>query len=158
MAAKKKLSINIELVEKGQMPTKGSDGAAGYDLCARLDEGITILPGQTKFIPLGIKTEIPEGYVGLMFARSGMAGKKGIAPANKVGVIDSDYRGEWLMAAYNHGHDRQLIMNGDKVAQAVFIKAEDVTFTQVDSVDKTDRGEGGFGSTDKKEEENKKEE
>jgi dUTP pyrophosphatase len=143
-----KLNVNVEIVEGGKFPTLGTKGSGAVDLYARLDDGgaITLLPGQTKMIPLGIKTEIPEGYVGLLFARSGLA-KDGIAPANKVGVVDSDYRGEWMMAAYNHGHERKIIYNGDRVAQMMIIESKPLTFTQVESVNSTERGEGGFGST-----------
>ena len=142
------INVNIELIEGGQFPALGTSGAGCRDLYARIegDGEIVILPGQTKMIPLGIKTEIPENYVGLLFARSGLA-KDGLAPANKVGVVDSDYRGEWMMAAHNHGSNRIVVHNGDRVAQMMIIESLKFSFTQVNSVNDTERGSGGFGST-----------
>lgn len=138
----KKLSPNAIL------PTYGSAGAAGADLYA-LPEGdpIVIAPGQTAFIHTGLSMAIPEGYVGLNFARSGLAAKRGLAPANKVGVIDSDYRGELMVALHNHGDTPQTIEPGDRVAQFVIVPVITARFTEVDSLDETERGSGGFGST-----------
>lgn len=138
----KKLSPNAIL------PTYGSAGAAGADLYA-LPEGdpIVIAPGQTAFIHTGLSMAIPEGYVGLNFARSGLASKRGLAPANKVGVIDSDYRGELMVALHNHGDTPQTIEPGDRVAQFVIVPVITACFTEVDSLDETERGSGGFGST-----------
>ena len=138
----KKLSPNAIL------PTYGSAGAAGADLYALPDgDPIVIAPGQTAFIHTGLSMAIPEGYVGLNFARSGLAAKRGLAPANKVGVIDSDYRGELMVALHNHGNTPQTIEPGDRVAQFVIVPVIMARFTEVDSLDETERGSGGFGST-----------
>ena len=130
------------------LPTYGSAGAAGADLYA-LPEGepITIAPGETVFIHTGLAMAIPEGYVGLNFARSGLASKRGLAPANKVGVIDSDYRGELMVALHNHGSVPQTIEPGDRVAQFLIMPVIQADFCEVDTLDETDRGSGGFGST-----------
>ena len=130
------------------LPTYGSAGAAGADLYA-LPEGdpITIAPGETVFIHTGLSMAIPEGYVGLNFARSGLASKRGLAPANKVGVIDSDYRGELMVALHNHGDTPQTVQPGDRVAQFLIMPVITADFVEVDSLDETQRGEGGFGST-----------
>ena len=130
------------------LPTYGSAGAAGADLYA-LPEGdpITIAPGETVFIHTGLSMAIPEGYVGLNFARSGLASKRGLAPANKVGVIDSDYRGELMVALHNHGDTTQTVQPGDRVAQFLIMPVITADFVEVDSLDETQRGAGGFGST-----------
>ena len=140
----KKLSPNAIL------PTYGSQEAAGADLYALSDGDITIEPGQTVLVHTGIAMEIPEGMGGFIYARSGLASKKGLAPANKVGVIDSDYRGEIMVALHNHGNDAQTVDGGERVAQisiVPFLKAE---FSEADILTETVRGEGGFGSTGKK--------
>ena len=98
-------------------------------------------------IGTGLAMEIPEGYFGGIFARSGLSAKEGLRPANCVGVVDSDYRGEWMMAAHNHGSNRMVVHNGDRVAQMMIIESLKFSFTQVDSVNDTKRGSGGFGST-----------
>lgn len=133
------------------LPTYGSAGAAGADLYA-LPEGdpITIAPGETVFIHTGLAMAIPEGYVGLNFARSGLASKRGLAPANKVGVIDSDYRGELMVALHNHGDTPQTVEPGDRVAQFLVVPVITADFCEVDELDETDRGAGGFGSTGRK--------
>lgn len=138
----KKLSPNAIL------PTYGSAGAAGADLYA-LPEGdpITINPGETVFIHTGLSMAIPEGYVGLNFARSGLASKRGLAPANKVGVIDSDYRGELMVALHNHGDVPQIVEPGDRVAQFLVMPVIQAAFVEAESLDDTERGAGGFGST-----------
>jgi len=130
------------------LPTYGSSGAAGADLYA-LPEGdpIVINPGETVFIHTGLSMAIPEGYVGLNFARSGLAAKRGLAPANKVGVIDSDYRGELMVALHNHGSFPQIVEPGDRVAQFLIVPVIQASFCEVDALDETDRGAGGFGST-----------
>ena len=143
------MELNIKkLHPKAILPTYGSAGAAGADLYA-LPEGdpITINPGETVLIHTGLSMAIPEGYVGLNFARSGLAAKRGLAPANKVGVIDSDYRGELMVALHNHGDTPQTIEPGDRVAQFVIVPVIMARFTEVDSLDETERGSGGFGST-----------
>jgi dUTP pyrophosphatase len=132
------------------IPTYGTSQAAGADLYAAMDTPVTIQPKETQFIHTGIAIEIPEGLVGLVYARSGLACKKGIAPANKVGVIDSDYRGEIMVALHNHSDVPVVIEANERIAQLVltpFITAE---FAEVDELDDTDRGDGGFGSTGRK--------
>lgn len=133
------------------LPTYGSAGAAGADLYA-LPEGdpIVINPGETVFIHTGLSMAIPEGYVGLNFARSGLAAKRGLAPANKVGVIDSDYRGELMVALHNHGDTPRTVEPGDRVAQFLIMPVITADFCEVDELDETDRGTGGFGSTGRK--------
>ncbi|MBE6646727.1 MAG: dUTP diphosphatase [Ruminococcaceae bacterium] len=136
-----------KLNEKAIIPTYGTEFSAGADIYALLDEPVTIAPGETVFIHTGIAIAIPEGLVGLNFARSGMAAKRGLAPANKVGVIDSDYRGEVMVALHNHGKEPQTVEHGDRVAQMVFVPYYAADFVEVDELDSTVRGEGGFGST-----------
>lgn len=129
------------------IPTYGTEFAAGADLYACTDESITINPGETQFIHTGLAMEIPEGLVGLIYARSGMACKKGVAPANKVGVIDSDYRGEIIVALYNHSETPLVVNNGERVAQMVYAPYYHAQFTEVNELEDSVRGEGGFGST-----------
>ncbi|MCQ2429912.1 MAG: dUTP diphosphatase [Clostridia bacterium] len=130
------------------LPTYGSAGAAGADLYALPSmQPVTIRPGQTVFIHTGLSGAIPEGYAGLVFARSGLASKRGLAPANKVGVIDSDYRGEWMIALHNHGSLDQTVLPGDRIAQLVIVPVLTPAFEEVDELDDTNRGAGGFGST-----------
>ena len=129
------------------IPNYGTEFAAGADLYACTDESITINPGETQFIHTGLAMEIPEGLVGLIYARSGMACKKGVAPANKVGVIDSDYRGEIIVALYNHSETPLVVNNGERVAQMVYAPYYHAQFTEVDELEDSVRGEGGFGST-----------
>ena len=140
-----------KLNENAILPTYGSADAAGMDLYALLDEPeITIAPGETKFVHTGIAVAIPTGYVGLLFARSGLACKKGLAPANKVGVIDADYRGEIMVALHNHNEANSsaiTISNKERIAQLSIIPFIQPTLKEVDDLDNTVRGEGGFGST-----------
>lgn len=131
------------------LPTYGSADAAGADLYACIDEDIVIQPGQSVFVPTGLAMEIPKGYAGLIYARSGLACKRGLAPANKVGVIDSDYRGEFVVVLHNHGSDAQTIANGERIAQLVITPVITPGFAQVDSLTDTERAGGGFGSTGK---------
>lgn len=133
----------------GVLPTYGSQEAAGADLYACLDSPVTIQPGQTMFIPTGLAMELPRGFAGLVYARSGLASKRGLAPANKVGVIDSDYRGEITVALHNHGTEPQTIASGDRIAQLVITPVFTPGFCLTDSLDSTGRGTGGFGSTGK---------
>jgi dUTP pyrophosphatase len=143
-----KTKVEIKkLDERAIIPTYGTEFSAGADIYALLDEPLTISPGETKFIHTGLAIAIPEGLVGLNFARSGMASKRGLAPANKVGVIDSDYRGEVMVALHNHGTEPQTIEHGDRVAQMVFVPYYTAEFVLCDELSKTLRGEGGFGST-----------
>lgn len=131
------------------IPTYGSLEAAGADLYACLTEEVTIAPNQTVFIPTGIAMAIPKGCAGLIYARSGMACKRGLAPANKVGVIDSDYRGEIIVALHNHGSEPQTVAHAERIAQMVITPVMTVEYDLVDDLDDTDRGTGGFGSTGK---------
>lgn len=144
------MQMNIEikkLDERATIPTYGTEFSAGADIYALLDEPVTIGPGETKLIHTGLAIAIPEGFVGLNFARSGMATKRGLAPANKVGVIDSDYRGEVMVALYNQGSLPQTIEHGDRIAQMVFVPYYSANFIIKDELNETVRGEGGFGST-----------
>lgn len=143
-----KFDLRIKkLRDNAQMPTYGSEYAAGADMYAALDEAVTIEPGETKFIPTGLAFEIPEGYAGFVHARSGLASKRGIAPANKVGVIDADYRGEVMVALHNHGKEPQTVEAGERVAQMIIAPFVAVNYVFSDELDETVRGEGGFGST-----------
>lgn len=145
-----KVSMNIKkLRESAKVPTYGSEFSAGADLYACLDAPVTIEPAATLLIPTGLALAIPEGLVGLIYARSGLASKKGLAPANKVGVIDSDYRGEVMVALHNHGTLAQTVENGERIAQIVFAPYYAADFELVDELDATARGAGGFGSTGK---------
>ncbi len=131
------------------LPTYGSKEAAGADLYACLDESVTIQPGQTVFIPTGIALEVPKGCAGLVYARSSMGAKRGLAPANKVGVIDSDYRGEISVVLHNHGGAAQTVEPGERVAQLVITPVLTPMYEEVEELSGTDRGTGGFGSTGK---------
>lgn len=143
-----KTAVKVKkLSDKAILPTYGTEFSAGADIYALLDEPVTIAPGETKLIHTGLAFAIPEGLVGLNFARSGMATKRGLAPANKVGVIDSDYRGEVMVALYNQGNTPQTIEYGDRIAQMVFVPYYMAEFVECDELDSTARGEGGFGST-----------
>ena len=134
-----------KLREDAKMPKYGSAYAAGADLCA-LDD-TTIPAGKTAFIHTGIAIELPLGTVGLIYARSGMACKQGLAPANKVGVIDCDYRGELIVALHNHGEEEKTVSAGDRVAQLVIAPYYTADFVESEELSETVRGEGGFGST-----------
>ena len=128
-------------------PTYGSPAAAGADLYALLDETLTVAPGETVRVPTGLSLEIPEGYAGLIYARSGLSVKRGLAPANKVGVIDADYRGEILVALYNQSPVPQTVESGERIAQLVIAPVLQVEFEECDDLSDTARGAGGFGST-----------
>ena len=144
-------SMNVKkLNENATIPTYGSEFAAGADLYACLEGDVTIEPAQTVLIHTGLAMEIPEGLVGLIYARSGLASKKGLAPANKVGVIDSDYRGEIMVALHNHGDKAQTVSHGERIAQIVFAPFYAADFKLVDELSDTVRGAGGFGSTGSK--------
>lgn len=145
------VEVKIKKLNKNAvMPTYGSPFSAGADLYACEKEDITIAPGETVLVHTGLSFEIPENNVGLIYARSGIAVKRGLAPANKVGVIDSDYRGEVMVSLYNHSDKPQTVEKGERIAQIVitpFIKAD---FSETDELTDTQRGGGGFGSTGKK--------
>lgn len=132
------------------MPTYGSASAAGADLYALAEEEILIPAGKTVFVNTGIAMEIPEGFVGLVFARSSMGTKRNLAPANKVGVIDSDYRGEIRVVLHNHGDTDQVVAPGERIAQLVIVPYLTAEFEECTSLSQTERGEGGFGSTGRK--------
>lgn len=146
-----KYAVRIKKLDKNAtIPTYGSQFAAGADLYACTDMPITINPHQTVLVHTGIAMEIPAGYAGLVYARSGIATKRNLAPANKVGVIDSDYRGEIMVALHNHGEEAQTIENGERIAQLVITPFVTAEFSEVDELCETERGEGGFGSTGRK--------
>lgn len=144
-------NVNIKkLRADAVIPTYGSQSAAGADLYACIDEAVTIEPGDTKLIGTGLAMEIPEGYAGLIYARSGLASKKGLAPANKVGVVDPDYRGEFMVALHNHSQAAAVVEPKERIAQLVITPFITASFTETDTLNDTVRGEGGFGSTGRK--------
>ena len=143
-------TINVmKFNDEAKLPTYGTEFSAGADMYACINEEVVIKPGETVLIPTGIGMEIPVGYAGFIYARSGLSVKQGLAPANKVGVIDADYRGEIKVALYNQSSEDRTVAKNDRIAQMViapFIKAD---FNIVDSLDETVRGDGGFGHTGK---------
>ena len=139
-----------KLRENAVVPTYGSEFAAGADLYAAIEDAVTIEANETKLIPTGLAMEIPTGYAGLVYARSGLASKRGLAPANKVGVIDSDYRGEVMVALHNHGTEAQAIEAGERIAQMVIAPFITANFIESETLEDTVRGAGGFGSTGSK--------
>lgn len=130
-----------------KLPTYGSAEAAGADLYACLDESVTVFPGESAWIPTGIAMEVPKGHAGLIYARSGMACKRFLAPANKVGVVDSDYRGQIVVVLHNHGTAPQTVENGERIAQIVITPVIAPAYEEVEDLTDSDRGSGGFGST-----------
>lgn len=138
-----------KLKETAIMPTYGSTEAAGADLYACIEDPVLIQPGESVFIPTGLAMEIPKGYAGLIYARSGLACKRGLAPANKVGVVDSDYRGEFMIVLHNHGKKPQQIQNGERIAQLVITPVYTPGFIEISELSDTERADGGFGSTGK---------
>lgn len=134
-----------KLDEKAKMPYYGSEYAAGADLYACMEEPLTIAAGTTEFVHTGLAMEIPVGLVGLVYARSGLACKKGLAPANKVGVIDSDYRGEIMVALHNHSAEDITIEAGERVAQMVIAPYVYAQYEEAEELEDTVRGDGGFG-------------
>ena len=141
-------SVNIKFLDPGaKLPSYGSDCSAGADLYACMNEVVSIAPGDAFLIHTGIALEIPEGCAGLIFARSGLAAKKGLAPSNKVGVIDSDYRGEIMVSLFNHSKEIQTVEPGERIAQLVITPYITAGWNVVDELADTQRGEGGFGST-----------
>ena len=139
-----------KLKEHAAIPSYGSAEAAGADLYACLKTAVEIAAGGTAMIPTGLAMELPEGTVGLVYARSGLASKKGLAPANKVGVIDSDYRGEVMVALHNHSAQAAVVEPGERIAQLVIAPVLRAAFAETDALSDTVRGEGGFGSTGRK--------
>ena len=138
-----------KLHPNAQLPTYGSAFAAGADLYACLEEAVTIQPGETFWVPTGIAMEVPVGCAGLVYARSSLGAKRGLAPANKVGVVDSDYRGEVRVVLLNHSKEPQTIQPGERVAQFVITPVLTPTYVEAEELDDTSRGAGGFGSTGK---------
>lgn len=139
-----------KLDPRAKLPAYGSADAAGADLYAVTDGPVTIAPGETALIHTGLSMAIPRGYVGLVYARSGLATKQGLAPANKVGVIDADYRGELMVSLYNHSGECRTVEHGDRIAQLVIAPYLTARFEEADDLDDTARGAGGFGSTGQK--------
>ena len=143
-----KAKINFKKLDnRATIPTYGSEYSAGADLYAVCDEDVTIPCGKTVLIHTGLAMEIPEGFGGFIFARSGLASKKGLAPANKVGVVDSDYRGEIMVALHNHSDEDKVISHGERIAQLVIMPYLAAEFIECDELSDTVRGQGGFGST-----------
>lgn len=136
-----------KLDHRAAIPTHGSCLAAGADLCAVLDAPVAIKPNDSVLIHTGIAVAIPEGYVGLVYARSGIACKRGLAPSNKVGVIDADYRGEIMISLHNHGTAEQIVSPGERIAQMVITPFAQCNYEEVQELDDTVRGSNGFGST-----------
>ena len=137
------------LDERAVIPTYATEHSGGADLYNMKGCPVSVAPHATVMIKTGLAIEIPEGYVGLVFARSGIASKRGLAPANKVGVIDSDYRGEWMVALHNHSDEPASVDGGERIAQVVVVPYVQGTFTEVAELSDTERGSGGFGSTGK---------
>ena len=145
------MDIKIKKLNKhSRIPTRESECAAGYDLYACIDKDIIIIePHQTVKVGTGLAIEIPEGYFGAIFARSGLATREGLRPASCVGCCDADYRGEYIVALHNDSDEVQIVRDGDRIAQLVVIPFLSVKFTEVDELSNTKRGDGGFGSTGK---------
>lgn len=145
-----KMEIKVKkLTPSAKLPTYGSEFSAGADLYSD-EEEFVIAPGETRLVHTGLAVEIPEGFGGFIYARSGLASKKGLAPANKVGVIDADYRGEVMVALFNHSAAKQTVAAGERLAQLViapFLKAD---FIEAEELSDTERADGGFGSTGRK--------
>ena len=144
----RKVPVNIKkLKANAALPVYSSAAAAGADLRACLEEDVIIRPGKTEMISTGLAMEVPEGYAGLIYARSGLASTRGLAPANKVGVIDSDYRGEIMVALHNHSEEAAVISHGERIAQLIITPYLTAEFTEKEVLEETERGFGGFGST-----------
>ena len=143
-------AIRVKILKEGaKLPAYGTAEAAGADLYACLEAPVTIKPGTSAFLPTGIALEVPKGCAGLIYARSGMACKRGLAPANKVGVVDSDYRGEITVVLHNHGMVSQTIANGERIAQFIITPVLTPAYTEAEDLTDTERNTGGFGSTGK---------
>lgn len=142
------MKVNIKrLTNTAKIPTRQHEGDAGYDLYADIQEPVTIEPHTSEFIKTGIAIEIPDGYFGAIFARSGLASNEGLRPANCVGVCDSRYRGEYIVALHNDSSDTKTITTGDRIAQFIVMPYLNVEFNEVNELSNTERGDGGFGST-----------
>ena len=138
------------LNDLAKIPTRGSKYSAGYDLYAATDSTVYIPPHSTVKIGTGLAMDIPHGYFGAIFARSGIATKRGLRPANCTGICDEDYKGEYIVALHNDSNELMSIEAGERIAQLIILPYQDLDFIEVDELQKTDRGEGGFGSSDKK--------
>ena len=136
-----------KLRETAKLPVYATEFSAGADLCACLDAPVTLQPGETRLIPIGISMELPAGYAGLVYARSGLATKRNLAPANKVGVVDSDYRGEFFVPLRNHGAAEQTVLPGERIAQLIITPYLTANFVEAQTLSDTERGAGGFGSS-----------
>lgn len=146
-------SINVrfrKVSELAHIPTRGSENAAGYDLYAALAEPVRIAPHETVKIDTGLQFELPDGYFAAIYARSGLAAKEGLRPANCTGVCDSDYRGNYIVAMHNDSEETRIVEPGERIAQMVVIPYLSVTFEESDTLTDTERGDSGFGSTGKK--------
>ena len=142
------ISMRIKKLDpRAVLPAYATDGSAGADLYLLADGPLTVEPHRTVLGHTGIALEIPAGYVGLIFARSGLSTRRDVAPANKVGVIDSDYRGEIMVPLHNHGEIPQTLLPGERIAQISFVEYGRAVFEETDCLDGSERGEGGFGST-----------
>lgn len=142
------MKVNIKKLDnRATIPTYGTPYSAGADLYSMKGDDVTIPPHGTVMVHTGLAVEIPEGYCGLIFARSGLATKRGVAPANKVGVVDSDYRGEWMVALHNHTDLPVTVEGGERVAQMCILPCVQAEFNLTDELSDTVRGAGGFGST-----------
>ncbi len=139
-----------KLKENAKIPFYTTEGSAGSDLYACIEENVVVKPGETVFVPTGLAFAIPKGYAGLVYARSGLACKQGLAPANKVGVVDADYRGEVMVALYNHSKEERVIEPNDRIAQFIITPYLTAEYEEVTSLEETSRGSGGFGSTGNK--------
>ncbi len=145
------MKVKIKKIsESAKIPTYGTEFSAGADIYALLEDTITIAPNETVMIKTGLQMEIPQNFVGLIYPRSGISVKRGLAPANKVGVIDSDYRGEVMVALHNHSTVPQKVEPFERIAQLVIAPYIQASFEEVSSLEESIRGEGGFGSTGKK--------
>lgn len=143
-------AIRVKKLHPGAtLPAYGSAEAAGADLYACLEEPVTLAPGASAWITTGIALEVPKGTAGLIYARSGLACKQGLAPANKVGVIDSDYRGEIVVVLHNHSGESRTVTHGERIAQLVITPVLTPPYVEADALTDSDRGSGGFGSTGK---------
>lgn len=136
-----------KLKENATLPTRGSEYAAGYDLYACINESIEIAPRTTVKVGTGLSFELPNGTFAAIFARSGLATKMGLAPANKVGVCDSDYRGEYIVALHNHSNESRIIEPNERIAQMILMNYIPMEFIESEELEETNRGDGGFGST-----------
>ena len=144
------MNIQVKkLKENAKIPTRGSEQAAGYDLYACIDESVTIKPHETEKIGTGLAIAVPDGYFGAIFARSGLAAKQGLRPSNCVGVADSDYRGEYIVAMHNDSDSEKTVEPFERIAQLVVMPYLPVEFEEVRELSETQRGAGGFGSTGK---------